>query len=266
MRKRTSSRFHDAEPSEQFLQDFEWTRQNLNVFVSEASRCEAIIFPVLKENYKAYADNYELWIGTSIDYNATLLCGMEVREGQALALRTQEEKGNYLISTRSRLGKTVVGKPLIILVEAKRNDFDRGWGQCLAESVAAQKMNNDAAFPVYGIVTDGNLWQFGRLVGDTFTPKPHRFCVDESADAVWRSQCCVPGRNEICQHENVTLACSHQHWTFLARLCYTTFNSWRGTGPRPTMKQSHFVLPILSVAIEFANSQPNQTQALLPYK
>ena len=143
---------HDAEPSEQFLQDFEWTRQNLNVFVSEASRCEAIIFPVLKENYKAYADNYELWIGTSIAYNQTL-----------------SGTPDYLISTRSRLGKTVVGKPLIILVEAKRNDFDRGWGQCLAELVAAQKMNNDAAFPVYGIVTDGNLWQFGRLVGDTFT-------------------------------------------------------------------------------------------------
>ncbi len=141
----------EAEPSEQFLQDFEWTRQNLNVFVSEASRCEAIIFPVLKENYKAYADNYELWIGTSIAYDETL-----------------NGTPDYLISTRSRLGKTVVGKPLIILVEAKWNDFDRGWGQCLAELVAAQKMNNDADFPVYGIVTDGNLWQFGRLVGDTF--------------------------------------------------------------------------------------------------
>ena len=141
----------EAEPSEQFLQDFEWTRQNLNVFVSEASRCEAVIFPVLKENYKAYADNYELWIGTSITYDETL-----------------NGTPDYLISTRSRLGKTVVGKPLIILVEAKRNDFDRGWGQCLAELVVAQKMNNDADFPVYGIVTDGNLWQFGRLVGDTF--------------------------------------------------------------------------------------------------
>ena len=141
----------EAEPSEQFLQDFEWTRQNLNVFVSEASRCEAVIFPVLKENYKAYADNYELWIGTSITYDETL-----------------NGTPDYLISTRSRLGKTVVGKPLIILVEAKRNDFDRGWGQCLAELVAAQKMNNDVDFPVYGIVTDGNLWQFGRLVGDTF--------------------------------------------------------------------------------------------------
>ena len=142
----------EAEPSEQFLQDFEWTRQNLNVFVSEAARRETIVFPILKANYKAYADNYELWIGTSIAYNENL-----------------SGTPDYLISTRSRLGKTVVGKPLIILVEAKRNDFDRGWGQCLAELVAAQKMNNDAAFPVYGIVTDGNLWQFGRLVGDTFT-------------------------------------------------------------------------------------------------
>ena len=141
----------EAEPSEQFLQDFEWTRQNLNIFASEAARRETIVFPILKENYKAYANNYELWIGTSIAYNE-LLSGTP----------------DYLISTRSRLGKTVVGKPLIILVEAKRNDFDRGWGQCLAELVAAQKMNNDADFPVYGIVTDGNLWQFGRLVGNTF--------------------------------------------------------------------------------------------------
>ena len=29
-------------------------------------------------------------------------------------------------------------------------------------------MHNDPAFPVYGIVTDGTLWEFGRLVGDTF--------------------------------------------------------------------------------------------------
>ena len=150
----------EAEPSEQFLQDFEWTRQNLNIFASEAARRETIVFPILKANYKAYADNYELWIGTSIVYDENL-----------------SGTPDYLISTRSRLGKTVVGKPLIILVEAKRNDFDRGWGQCLAELVAAQKMNNDAAFPVYGIVTDGNLWQFGRLVGDTFTQNRTDFAL-----------------------------------------------------------------------------------------
>ena len=143
-------------PSAEFLRDFEFTREHINVFASEAARCEAIIFPVLKESYKAYADRYALWIKQSIGYD-------DVLNGTP----------DYFISTRSELGKTVVGSPLILLVEAKKNDFEQGWGQCLAGLVAAQKINaknidGSAAFPVYGIVTDGTLWQFGRLIGDTF--------------------------------------------------------------------------------------------------
>ena len=38
-----------ANPPEQFLQEFRFTIQNINVFSSEASRCEAIIFPILRE-------------------------------------------------------------------------------------------------------------------------------------------------------------------------------------------------------------------------
>ena len=146
-----------SDPSEEFLRDFEFTREHINVFASEASRCEAIIFPVLKESYKAYADRYALWIKQSIAYDAVL-----------------NGTPDYFVSTRSELGKTVVGSPLILLVEAKKNDFEYGWGQCLAELVAAQKINeknmdSSADFPVYGIVTDGTLWQFGHLIGDTFT-------------------------------------------------------------------------------------------------
>lgn len=139
-------------PSEQFLQEFEFCIQNIDVFASEAARCEAIIFPVLKEIYKPYADNYALWIKKAITYDETL-----------------NGTPDYLISTRSELGLPVVGTPLIILVEAKRNDFEQGWGQCLSELVAAQRINEDTDFPVYGIVSDGTLWQFGRLVGEAFT-------------------------------------------------------------------------------------------------
>ena len=141
-----------SSPSAEFLRDFEFTRDHIHVFASEAARCEAIIFPVLKETYKVYADQYALWIKQALVYD-------EVLNGTP----------DYFISTRSELGKTVVGSPLILLVEAKKNDFEQGWGQCLAELVAAQKINDDADFPVYGIVTDGTLWQFGRLIGDTFT-------------------------------------------------------------------------------------------------
>ena len=139
-------------PSEQFLQDFEFCLQNIDVFASEAARCEAIIFPILKEVYKTYAEDYALWIKKAIFYD-------EILSGTP----------DYLISTRSELGIPVVGTPLIILVEAKKNDFDQGWGQCIAEIIAAQKINVDTDFPVYGMVSDGNLWEFGRLIGDAFT-------------------------------------------------------------------------------------------------
>ena len=147
-------------PSEQFLQEFEFTRQHINIFGSEAARCEAVIFPVLREIYKGYADHYALWIKEFITYDETL-----------------SGTPDYLISTKSELGKLIVGTPLIILVEAKKNDFEQGWGQCLAELVAAQKINDDPDFPVYGIVTDGTLWEFGRLVGDTFTRNRANFTL-----------------------------------------------------------------------------------------
>ena len=150
-----------ANPPEQFLQEFQFTIQNINVFSSEASRCEAIMFPVLREVYKAYADNYALWIREPIIYD-------EILSGTP----------DYLIATKSELGMTVVGTPLIILVEAKKNDFEQGWGQCLAELVAAQKINDAPDVPVYGIVSDGERWQFGKLVDDGFTQNRTTFSID----------------------------------------------------------------------------------------
>ena len=148
-------------PSEQFLQELEFSRQYIDVFASEGARCEAVIFPVLREVYKGYAEHYALWIKKAIAYD-------EVLSGIP----------DYFISTRSELGKLVVGTPLIMLVEAKKNDFEVGWGQCLAELVAAQKINEDMEHPVYGIVSDGTLWQIGHLVNETFTQNRTSFSVD----------------------------------------------------------------------------------------
>ena len=111
--------------------------------------------------HKGYAEHYALWIKKSITYD-------DVLNGTP----------DYFISTRSELGKLVVGTPLIMLVEAKKNDFEVGWGQCLAELVAAQKINEDMEHPVYGIVSDGTLWQIGCLVNETFTQNRTSFSVD----------------------------------------------------------------------------------------
>ena len=74
----------------------------------------------------------------------------------------------------------MLGSPIIVVVEAKRSDFIEGWGQCLAGLVAAQKINDDNAIPVYGIVTDGALWEFGKIRGESVyaernSPRDKRF-------------------------------------------------------------------------------------------
>ena len=144
--------YEDIEPSPVFLEEFAFSQQHINVFASEAARCENVIYPVLREVYKKYADCFTLWSHQSISCDAQL-----------------SGTPDYLISTKSALGKTVLGSPIIIVVEAKRSDFIEGWGQCLAGLVAAQKINNDDTIPVYGIVTDGALWEFGKLAENLFT-------------------------------------------------------------------------------------------------
>ncbi len=151
----------DKNPSEQFLQEHEFNRQFLEVYASEGSRCEIVIFPILREIYKEYAEKYGLWVKKSITYDETL-----------------NGTPDYIVATRSDLGITVIGVPLVITVEAKKNDFEQGWGQCLAEMVAAQKMNDDTDYPVHGIVTDGKMWEFGQLVGDTFIQNRTNYTVD----------------------------------------------------------------------------------------
>ena len=154
--------YENLEPSEAFLEEFEFSQRHINIFSSEASRCENVIYPILRDVYKNYVEWFSLWSHESISYDAEL-----------------SGTPDYLVSTKSALGKTVPGIPILIVVEAKRNDFVIGWGQCLAELVAVQKINNDTLKHVYGIVTDGTLWQFGKLAGDLFTLSEIALTINE---------------------------------------------------------------------------------------
>ena len=62
---------------------------------------------------------------------------------------------------------------------SKKNDFDQGWAQCLAELVAAQKLNQDDSIRLFGIVTDGKYWEFGKLEKNRFTKNMESFAVDQ---------------------------------------------------------------------------------------
>lgn len=60
--------------------------------------------------------------------------------------------------------------PIVVLVEAKKSDLGSGLAQCIAEMEAARIFNEQqemAISPVYGVVTDGVLWQFLSLKNNT---------------------------------------------------------------------------------------------------
>lgn len=154
----------DLQPSAAFQQEFEFSLANIDVYTSEASRAEAIIFPILREIYKSYYEKYSFWVQKALSYDERL-----------------NGTPDYLIGTKSALGKTFLETPLVVIAEAKKNDFEQGWGQCLAELIAAQKLNGDARLVVYGIVTDGKLWEFGKLREDVFTKNTESYTVDHLA-------------------------------------------------------------------------------------
>ena len=150
------------QPSPIFFEEFAFSLENIDVFTSEGARTEAIIFPILREVYKGHHEKYSFWIQKAIAFNDKL-----------------SGTPDYLFGTKSPLGKTVLELPLVLIVEAKKNDYEQGWGQCLAELIAAQKLNSHSEQPVIGIVTDGKLWEFGKLVASDFTRNTEGFTVDD---------------------------------------------------------------------------------------
>jgi hypothetical protein len=142
----------DFSISDYFREDLETVMQDGVPNASEFSICENLIYPVLKEVWKSYRSNFVLWGHKSLTYDENLSGFPE-----------------YILAKRSPLGKVVFGKPYFLLVEAKQDKFDEGWAQCLAEMVVAQKLNDELNVTVFGIVSNGDRWQFGKLEGQIFT-------------------------------------------------------------------------------------------------
>lgn len=118
---------------------------------SEKARSEMIIAPILIEVRKQLQSRFSLFSG--IDFNV------------------DAEKGltgfcDFIISSGTE--RLFINAPVMMLVEAKREDIIAGLGQCVAEMVAAQIFNEREGneIPViYGTVTSGTNWKFLKLAG-----------------------------------------------------------------------------------------------------
>ncbi len=150
------------EISDAFREDLAFTLQDFNIEESEYGVCEAIIFPILKTVYRHYRNTFVLWSHKTLTYDSNLT-GIP----------------DYILASRSPLSKTIFKQPYFVAIEAKRDDFIKGWGQCLAELVAIQKLNGNPDQSIYGIVSNGQFWQFGMLHQQTFTKNLTSYSVSD---------------------------------------------------------------------------------------
>ena len=137
---------------ETLREDIRFTLQYIPYDVSEAAICENLIYPILKAAWRDYADTLSLWSHQPIQANDTL-AGVP----------------DYLIAKRSEWGVIVMETPYVAVVEAKRDDFSGGWAQCGLELYAIQAINASPRLPLYGIVSNGEIWEFAQLEQDCFT-------------------------------------------------------------------------------------------------
>lgn len=138
-----------------YLQEF--INRNLSLAIAlntEKARSELLICPVLlavKENVK----NISLFSGEELNVDPDL--GLN---GVCDFIISQSPEQSYLKA------------PVVLVVEAKKEDLKGGIGQCTAEMVAALKFNDlhhNNIDTVYGAVTTGTLWRFLKLHRATLT-------------------------------------------------------------------------------------------------
>lgn len=118
---------------------------------TEKARSEFIIAPILAE--------------------AKRRCETIVNVLPGLAFEVDKERGltgfcDFLIARSAEF--FYLQRPILAVVEAKREDIIGGLGQCVAEMVAIQLFNEREGTTVpevYGAVTSGSIWRFLKLTG-----------------------------------------------------------------------------------------------------
>lgn len=107
-----------------------------------------------------------------------------LRVWKGAPLQSDELTGlaDYLIAPR----RAYLAGPFVCVVEAKKDDFEKGLAQCLVEMEACRWNNRQAglAYDIYGIVTNGEGWHFYRLTQNTEVFETSLYTVKNIAEVL----------------------------------------------------------------------------------
>lgn len=158
--------FGDVRPVEPSAWRVETLRKGKTLALfSEKSRSEFIVAPMLLTCRDLAGDACFVYSGVRLDVDTERgLCG----ECDFILARTAPSPA--------------LRAPLLVVVEAKKNDIEEGLGQCVAQMVGARLFNErhgQQSERVYGCVTTGESWQFLRLEDATLAADTDRYYISE---------------------------------------------------------------------------------------
>jgi hypothetical protein len=154
-----------VEPSERLISLLEEFTPLASAIGTEKARSEFIIAPILAEVKKRAGSHVSLFSGTRFDVD--------------------KEKGlngfcDFMFSFST--SQLTLAAPVIAIVEAKNDNINSGFGQCMAEMLAAQIYNQQKQKPlqtIYGCVTTGSIWRFLKLVDNTIYLDNSEYYLDQ---------------------------------------------------------------------------------------
>ena len=143
----------EVEGSEYLMTTLQETVDLAVAINTEKARSEMIVVPVLLELRRQLKHQISLFSGVdfTVDFSQGLngIC-------------------DFIISKNPE--QLFIRQPIVTIVEAKNENLNSGFGQCIAEMIAAQIFNQQEGneLPaIYGVVTTGTIWRFLKLVGKT---------------------------------------------------------------------------------------------------
>ncbi len=131
---------------------------------TEKARSEMIIAPILIELKQQFESNISLFSGREFNVDSQLgLIGY----------------CDFIISKSP--SQLIIKSPVAVIVEAKNDNIQSGLGQCIAEMVGSQilnqRQNNNQT--IYGAVTTGTNWKFMKLFDKVVEVDPNEYFLND---------------------------------------------------------------------------------------
>ncbi len=140
-------------------EDFKFSLANRGNTDKEYYACEAFIFPILREAWKRNPQA-KLFSHPQIKYEDIVLVP------------------DYVVTARDKSGLNYFQKPLLITVEAKKDDYAKGWADAYKQLMVARLLNKNDEIPIYVIISIGEGWQIGKLDGNLIYKHPITLGLD----------------------------------------------------------------------------------------